>query len=307
MVCYELHNPPEPQREAGIQPTSHVSFEVSISMDLCKILISSWRSSLRQIFQSELEADIDSNVSHFLQKDYLKGLQSYPERLQSEQPSSEPQRALVGPSYGCTVKHRLLTRISTRCGSEYITRLQANDSERHTVNCHLLSDPKGRLYTTKHLLPDFKMCYAAEYKDLPSVSSAWLPTARATLNITLLSVLLLALIPSYKLLLKPQDTPYLLPLLLVAWLPASLLHVVRRKVKANSSKTISIITVTLSCYVKMTDSAPLHLPNLLTRGTVGGNGTYTVPLQGSPNTGYCAKITIGLTPYPQEVYILSTV
>ena len=110
--------------------------------------------------------------------------------------------------------------------------------------------------------------------------------------------------------LKSHDVVYLLvvALLLVTWIqliPAgSLTRGIHEPVKLSSSKTISIIIVALSCYVNLTDSAPLHLPNLLIRGTAGGNGTYTVPLQGSPNTGYCARITIGLKPYPQEVFIL---
>ena len=111
--------------------------------------------------------------------------------------------------------------------------------------------------------------------------------------------------------LKSEDVVHLLviALLLVTWIQlipaASLTQSIYRPVKLFSSKTIMIVMVTLSCYVKMTGSAPLHLPNLLIRGTVGGNGTYTVPLQGSPNTGYCAKITIGLKPYPQEVFLLT--
>ena len=110
--------------------------------------------------------------------------------------------------------------------------------------------------------------------------------------------------------LKSHDVVYLLvvALLLVAWIQvipaASLTRGIHEPVKLSSSKTITIIIMTLSCYVNLTASAPLHLPNLLIRGTAGGNGTYTVPLQGSPNTGYCAKITIGLKPYPQEVFIL---
>ena len=330
MVCYELHNSPEPQRQAGIQPTSQVSFEISIR--ICKIFISS--SRLR-----ELEAH--RTVSHFLRKDGLKELQSYSERLPVKQPSagSEP-RALGGPSYDRTTKQRLLTRISRQCGSEHnlnrfiaispsILRLQASDSEleRCTVNNDVLSDPKGRLYTTDYFLPDLDSAAIRGYKDhrkhLQSVSSVWLPTVRATLNITLLSVLLLALaklIPLYKLFLadfKSQDllpevklqgllselksqNTHLLVLLFITWLPVGLLQVIRRQVKPNSSP-ITIIIMTLSCYVNLTDSAPLHLPNLLIRGTAGGNGTYTVPLQGSPNTGYCAKITIGIKPYPQEV------
>ena len=336
MVCYELHNSPEPQREAGIQPTSQVSFEISIR--ICKIFISSSRSRLREL-------EVHRTVSHFLQKDSLKELQSYSERLPLKRPSagSEP-RALGGPSYGRTIKQRLLTRISRQCGSDHnlnrfiatspsIIRLQASDSERHTVNNDVLSDHKGCLYTTDYFLPDLDSAAIRGYKDhrkhLQSVSSVWLPTVRATLNIALLSVLLLALaklIPLYKLLLadfKSQDlvpevklqgllsnselksqNAHLLVLLLITWLPVGLLQVVRRQVKPNSSP-ITIIIVTLSCYVNLTDSAPLHLPNLLIRGTAGGNGTYTVPLQGSPNTGYCARITIGLKPYPQEVFILA--
>lgn len=327
MVCYELHNSPEPQREAGIQPTSQVSFEISIR--ICKIFISSSRSKLR-----ELEAHC--TVSHFLRKDGLEELQSYPERLPLKLPSagSEP-RPLGCLSYGRTVKQRLLARISRQCGNEHdlnrfiaispsILRLQASDRERCSVNNDVISDPKGHLYTTDYFLPDLDSAAIRGYKD-HSVSSVWLPTVRATLNITLLSVLLLALaklIPLYKLLLadfKSQDllpeaklqgllsnselksqNAHLLVLLFITWLPVGLLQVVRRQVKPNSSP-ITIIIVTLSCYVNLTDSAPLHLPNLLIRGTAGGNGTYIVPLEGSPNTGYCAKITIGIKPYPQEV------
>ena len=157
-------------------------------------------------------------------------------------------------------------------------------------------------------------------QQLLDVCSVWYNS----LSIVLLSVLLsssclLVLLTlgklrlTWKLLLaelKSHDVVYLLvvALLLVTWLQlipaASLTRTIYKPVKLFSSKTITIVIVTLSCYVKVTDSAPLHLPNLLTRGTAGGNGTYIVPLQGSPNTGYCAKITIGLKPYPQEVFLL---
>ena len=136
------------------------------------------------------------------------------------------------------------------------------------------------------------------------LSSSWLLLLLTLGKLRVICKLLLAE-------LKSEDVVHLLviALLLVTWFQlipaASLTQSIYRPVKLFSSKTIMIVMVTLSCYVKMTGSAPLHLPNLLIRGTVGGNGTYTVPLQGSPNTGYCAKITIGLKPYPQEVFLLT--
>ena len=155
---------------------------------------------------------------------------------------------------------------------------------------------------------------------LLNVCSVWYKYLRIVLLSLLLSsscLLLLLTLAKLRLVfklwlgeLKSHDVVYLLvvALLLVAWIQvipaASLTRGIHEPVKLSSSKTITIIIMTLSCYVNLTDSAPLHLPNLLIRGTAGGNGTYTVPLQGSPNTGYCAKITIGLKPYPQEVFIL---
>ena len=155
---------------------------------------------------------------------------------------------------------------------------------------------------------------------LLNVCSVWYKYLRILLLSLLLSsscLLLLLTLAKLRLVfklwlgeLKSHDVVYLLvvALLLVTWIqliPAgSLTRGIHEPVKLSSSKTISIIIVALSCYVNLTDSAPLHLPNLLIRGTAGGNGTYTVPLQGSPNTGYCARITIGLKPYPQEVFIL---
>ena len=155
---------------------------------------------------------------------------------------------------------------------------------------------------------------------LLNVCSVWYKYLRILLLSLLLSsscLLLLLTLAKLRLVfklwfgeLKSHDVVYLLvvALLLVTWIQlipaASLTRGIHEPVKLSSSKTITIIIVALSCYVNLTDSAPLHLPNLLIRGTAGGNGTYTVPLQGSPNTGYCARITIGLKPYPQEVFIL---
>lgn len=85
---------------------------------------------------------------------------------------------------------------------------------------------------------------------------------------------------------------------------ASLLRLLHKPVRTNSSETMVMITITLSCWVKVTSSAPPHPPNLLIRMVEGEGRTYYVPLLGSPNSGYCANIAIGVK-HPQEVYFIS--
>ena len=143
------------------------------------------------------------------------------------------------------------------------------------------------------------------------------PIAEATVNISFVlapllgSTLMLLLLTlanlrrRYKLLLFDLDVTHSLKLLvheLVGLLRSSarLLRLLRKPMKSNSSETIMMISITLSCWVEVTNSAPPHPPNLLVRMVEGEGGTFHVPLLGSPNTGYCANIIIGVQ-HPQEV------
>jgi len=83
-----------------------------------------------------------------------------------------------------------------------------------------------------------------------------------------------------------------------------ILRLLRKPMRTNSSETMVMITITLSCCVRVTSSAPPHPPNLLIRMVEGEGRTYYVPLLGSPNSGYCANIAIGVK-HPQEVYFIS--
>ena len=85
---------------------------------------------------------------------------------------------------------------------------------------------------------------------------------------------------------------------------ASLLRLLHKPMRTNSSETMVMITIILSCCVRVTSSAPPHPPNLLIRMVEGEGRTYYVPLLGSPNSGYCANIAIGVQ-HPQEVYFIS--
>jgi len=107
----------------------------------------------------------------------------------------------------------------------------------------------------------------------------------------------------YKYLLFDFDVTVSLKLLVLIGLllsSATLLRLLHKPVRTNSSETMVTITITLSSWVKVTSSAPPHPPNLLIRMVEGEGRTYYVPLLGSPNTGYCANIAIGVQ-HPQEV------